>query len=167
MPISSMNNGSFGTINNGSFGNPVPPSTPAPYIRNNAPQGYGYGPPAPAVKPDDPEMMNFVALDDLQINSDEVKRIKLVNKRREFLKTDLTWKQVLYENDPKKRFADEKMLCGIAKSLGYEYVYTQGKVYAIVENSEFMDADGNLFPGEAQWILKDTGLVEDDINEVI
>jgi hypothetical protein len=128
----------------------------------------------PPVIPDDPEMMTFVDLDNIQIGKDELARQKLTGKRREFLKTDLTWRQVLLENDPKHRFEGQVvMLIGIAKSLGYEYFCSNclddpydgqsktRRVFKIIENPKKAE------PSQPDWIWEETGLAEDDINEVL
>lgn len=127
-----------------------------------------YKPSVPAVKPDDPEMMNFIALDDIQLSHDELNRQKLALKRREFLKTDLTWKQVLLERDDKRRFdGNSSMLIGIAKTLGYDYVCHKGKVYEIVKATKHDPTGGPLTQNVDYWDWVDTGLLEDEINEIL
>jgi len=118
---------------------------------------YHHTPSEPAVKPDDPDMMNFIALDDIQISKDELKRQKLAGKRREFLKTDLTWKHVLLCKD---KLDHSQSLGKFANIMGYEYVCIAGIVWHLVE---VVAAPTKPL----QLVFEATGLVEDDINEIL
>ena len=102
----------------------------------------------PPVKPEDEELMKFVALDDLIFSKDDLKRLALANKRRELLKTDLTWKYVLREGTEPIPI---DLFIRLADRLGYEYICSQGKILKI---------NG---PSTAEA----TNLVEDDINEIL
>lgn len=137
----------------GIVGYPASAWSVAPTSSGFGPQTYQPQPVVPAVKPDDPEMMNFIALDDIQLDKDEIKRAKLEGKRKEFLKTDLTWKQVLFVSNNACTTLPQD-LAGCAHAFGYEYVCRFGKISKII-------------PFDNSYLFEDTGLTEDDINEIL
>jgi len=109
-------------------------------------------PQVPAQKPEDKELMKFVALDDILVSADELKRQKLASKRKEFLKTDLTWKQVIHI--PGSSITPSDSECNLAFIYEYEYICKSKKIFKISKISN-------------SFTFEDTGLVEADINEIL
>jgi len=110
----------------------------------------------------------FVTLDDIQV----IRRQKLTAKQHsKFLKTDLTWKDVMLVRSPTVSLT--KALHD-GKKLGYAYFCFENKVYEITKGP-LRNSHPRLYPLSSKNIalydnvldMKDTGLSEEDINEVL
>lgn len=134
---------------------------------NVSPPQYISKPVVPAEQPNDPKLMKFLPLDEIQIGNDELKRLNLVEKKKEFLKTDLTWKQVLFYQGNLIP-STHRDLAEVAKNMGYDYICIDGKVYQIlIITSVVGHPDTGHTYTDISYDIAETGLAEDDINEIL